>query len=453
MNTVRTRLAGFATMIGAVAMLLLPQHAAGEVSNAQLLTQAYDSTGLDLLKRFAQSPGNIVFSPYSIGVATSMVLSGARGETEAEMLRVLKHRLTRDDLATASGDVAAVLDTYDRSAVPPTCPDGMQLIGERCMTNASADGHCPFSLRPEGTQCFGGATLPASARLLVANALMLNKAGVASLNYAALLQNKYKAELFEDAGLATINDWVKRKTEGKIDKILDPPVPDAAILNAVYFKSRWASPFDERQTKNEAFRLSSSQQVAVPMMHRTGFYATAARNGYRAIRLPYVIPALAMVIVLPDEIDGLGDVIRRFDENEQTELLASISAPSTRGKLVALTLPRFKSQFATDLVSAFRAAGMKLAFDPDRADFSGMTGRPLSEGRLAINQIAHRAMIDVTEASTEAAAVTAVGIAAAAAAGPAPEPEIFRVDHPFLFYVTDRATGAVLFSGCTDDPR
>jgi serpin B len=96
---------------------------------------------------------------------------------------------------------------------------------------------------------------------------------------------------------------------------------------------------------------------------------------------------------------------------------------------------------------------MKLAFDPDRADFSDLTGRPLSEGRLAINQIAHRAMIDVTEERTEAAAVTAVGIATAAAAGPAPEPEIFRVDHPFLFYVTDRATGAVLFSGCTNDPR
>jgi serpin B len=444
---------GFVTMIGIVGALLLPQRAVGEVSRASLLTQAYDSVGLDLLKRFAQSPGNVVFSPYSIGVALSMVSSGARGDTETEMLRVLKQHLTPDDLATANGDVSAVLDAYDRSAVAPSCPVGTALMGGRCKMNASADGRCPISLHLEGAQCIGGATFPASAQLLVANALMVSKPGVVSLNYAALLQNKYRAELFGHVGLAEINAWVNRKTEGKIDKILDPPMPDMAILDAVYFKSKWASPFDERQTRNETFQLSSSQPVSVPMMHRTGDYATVARNGYRAVRLPYAIPALAMVIVLPNDIDGLGDLIRRFDDMEQTELLMTISAPSTKQKLVALTLPRFKSAFGTDLVPAFRAAGMKLAFDRDRADFSGMTGRPLSEARLAINRIAHRAMIDVTEERTEAAAATAVGMLAAAAAARPLEPEIFRVDHPFLFYLTDSATGAVLFSGYTFDPR
>jgi hypothetical protein len=178
MNFVRARLIGF--MIGIIGTLLAPQFAIGEVSRASLLTQAYNSVGLDLLKRFAQSPGNIVFSPYSIGVALSMVLSGARGETEAEMITVLKHQLKREDIATASGDVRAVLDAYDHSAVPPTCPSGMQLSGERCMINALAEGRCPSSTQREGTQCFGGATFPASARLLVANALMLIKPGLVS---------------------------------------------------------------------------------------------------------------------------------------------------------------------------------------------------------------------------------------------------------------------------------
>jgi serpin B len=230
--------------------------------------------------------------------------------------------------------------------------------------------------------------------------------------------------------------------------------PDVAILNAVYFKSRWVSPFDERQTKNESFQLSNSQHVEVPMMHQTGHYVSAARNGYRAIRLPYAIPALAMIIVLPNQIDGLGDTIRRFDDKEQAELLTSISASSTNEKLVALALPRFKLAFGTDLISTLREVGLKLAFDPDRADFSGITGRPPADVRLSIDQIIHRAIIDVAEERTEAAAATGIMIAQVMAAPTrAEEPEIFRVDHPFLFYVTDRATGAVLFSGCMVDPR
>ena len=91
----------------------------------------------------------------------------------------------------------------------------------------------------------------------------------------------------------------------------DQAIPGLTLLNAVYFKSRWASPFDDKLTKSEFFHLSSTQQVRVSMMNKGGSYVLISRQGYRALRLPYVNASLTMVIVLPDDIDGLADVLRR----------------------------------------------------------------------------------------------------------------------------------------------
>jgi len=96
---------------------------------------------------------------------------------------------------------------------------------------------------------------------------------------------------------------------------------------------------------------------------------------------------------------------------------------------------------------------MEKAFDPVAADFSGMTGRPAVQERLYISGIMHRAVIDVSEESTEAAAATAVVVARTAAVPVRMAPEPFRVDHPFLFYVVDDTSGAILFEGRIADPR
>jgi serpin B len=92
---------------------------------------------------------------------------------------------------------------------------------------------------------------------------------------------------------------------------------------------------------------------------------------------------------------------------------------------------------------------MTLASDPFKADFSGMTGKPGSEGAIAISQVVHKAVLDVTEESTEAAAATTVEMVARSAV----QPEPFRADRPFLFFITDTTTGAVLFEGRIVDPR
>jgi serpin B len=290
---------------------------------------------------------------------------------------------------------------------------------------------------------------------LAANALMLiGRGDLVSPEYAALLKDKYAAEVFQNAGLDDINGWVNLKTERKIDKILDGLDPEsvAVLLNAVYFKARWSSPFDKNFTKDDAFNLSVTRMVQVPMMRDTGRYATVARPGYRAVRLPYEISAVGMVIVLPDQVDGLSQVSRGIEADELSGLFAALRELRAN-KLVALSMPRFKAAFKAELVAPFRQAGMTLPFE-DKADFSGIARRPPSAGGVKIGQIVHRAVIEVAEESTEAAAATAIGVPMAAARpGPPEQPEVISVDRPFLFYVVDDATGAILFQGRITDPR
>jgi serpin B len=157
----------------------------------------------------------------------------------------------------------------------------------------------------------------------------------------------------------------------------------------------------------------------------------------------------ATVVVLPNEIDGLDAVTRALDEAEWGQLVTALQAPDAV-KMTDLALPRFKASFGASLVPQFQQAGMKLAFETKLADFSGMTGRPASQ---AIGSIMHRAVIDVMEDGTEAAAATAVAVVAGAIAHPPEPPQVFHADHPFLLAIVDDASGAILFQGRIADPR
>jgi serpin B len=455
----------FATVAAILAGLSLASRAAAE--DVQALAQAYNASGLELLQRLAASPGNVVLSPYSIGSAMAMARSGARGETEAEMARVLHHRLDRAATDAANADLLKILGGYDKSTATPTCERGLQWTGRRCEGAAAANGSCPSTAEREGNRCVARPTWrPASAKLLMANALLLPAAGKAavSADYQRLIQTRYRGEVLaqvgqEPIGLDQVNNWVRSRTEGKIPGVLDRLDPDAVavLLNAIYFQAHWAARFNKTATTDDAFHLTGqtagSQAIKAPMMHQTGHFALVARPGYRAIRLPYDIPNLAMVIVLPERTDGLADVLGRFDAHELAALEADLDP--ARPKLAALALPRFKASTKADLKGLFGQLGMHAAFDPHRANFSGIVDQPTPRP-LVIGQIAHRAIIDVMEEGTEAAAATAVVIemATAIARPQQPEqPEPFVVDHPFLFLVVDRTSGALLFAGRVADPR
>ncbi len=427
------------------------------------LVAAYNASGSALFGELSAASGNIVISPLSIGTAMAMALSGARAETEREMADVLKQRLDRPAMEAASRALRMALGRYEQSAAAPRCPRGLRPSRQadrapgdaHCEAAAPATGACPPQTVRVGDLCVAKGSAPRADRLVVANALMLARRGdQVAADYAALLEHSYGAELFRGAGLGDINNWVKHKTEGKIERILDQLDPTAAavILNAVYFKGGWGEAFSKSDTADAAFNLSPQKKVSLPTMRRSGRYALVARPLYRALRLPYALGQIGMIIVLPNEIGGLDAVNRALAADEWSQLAAALQAHDAV-KPVDLALPRFKASFTADLATAFREAGMTRAFDLKRADFSGMTGLPPSQAPLAIGSIVHRAVVDVTEDGTEAAASTAVSVDLTAMYHP-PEPqEVFHVDHPFLFAIIDDASGAILFQGRIEDPR
>jgi serpin B len=416
------------------------------------LTEAYNASGLALYREFAGPSGNVVLSPYSIGSAMAMARSGARGETERQMASVLKLTLARDATDSANAALLAILNGYDRTRRPDYCPQGARWTGKRCEAPPTADGKCPPFLLAMGGTCVVEARGP-SATLVAANVLALPKGGVrVSDAYRATLRDKYGATVEEDADADRINAWVKEKTAGKIERLLDRLPPDAGpvLVNAVYLKAAWDSAFMEAATREETFKLSASRRVRVPTMHQEEDFALVERAGYRALRLDYTERSLAMVVVLPNAVDGLAQVAGRLDAKELAAVLGGLKAAPKR--LVALALPRFKARFSADLVPPFKTAGMTLAFS-EAADFSGMTGGAPGVGGLKIAGIRHQALIEVDEGGTEAAAATGVVMAPTSARIERRKPVPFVVDRPFLFFVVDFGSGAVLFQGRISDPR
>ena len=416
------------------------------------LIAAYNASGRQLFVELAKTPGNVVLSPYSIGTAMAMALSGARGATESELAGVLMQRLARPEMERANAETMAILGRYDTSSDPRFCPGDAHWTGSQCESPASSDNKCLFPLQLQAGQCVGGPTL-SSARLLVANALVLAEHGdLITSDYRTLLKNRYAAEVFSAASLDEINGWVKQKTEGKIDKLLETlgRDPVLVLLNAVYFKAAWSAPFAKHATRQEVFHLSSTAQIKTPTMHHEARFAVLQQPDYRAILLPYANPALAMIVVLPAAFDGLAQISSSLSADALDTLVAKfLEQPVNR---VTLALPRFKAGLETDLIPPFKAAGLRLALS-DSADFSGMTGGLPGRGLIKIGQIRHRAVIEVLEEGTEAAAATAVvGVKAIAMSHPEPPAAPFIVDRPFQFYIVDTATRASLFQGRIADP-
>ncbi len=374
------------------------------------LVAAYNGTGERLFQDLAREPGNIVLSPYSLGSALSMVLAGARGQTAVAIGDALGLHLSTADLAVANASLIANLK--------------------------SAGGKDSVTLNS-------------------ANALIETKPGIVDADYRALLQRSFGAETFS-GDLDAINQWIAQKTSGKIPHILNslPDQTGFVLANAAYFKALWQYPFDKRATEDGTFHLSALKAVQVPRMHDADRFALVKGNGYKAIRLPYRSESqrLGMIVVIPDTINGLPALIARLGPDQLAKLLADLNAADTVD--VRLQMPRFHADFQASLAAPLQKAGMAAAFDGKEADFRGMIGPAPGAPQVAIGDVIHSAMIDVNEESSEAAAATVVPmIATAMAPQYEPVPEPFIVDRPFLFFIVDQQTGAILFQGRIADPR
>ncbi len=392
------------------------------------LCAGFNAFGLDL-HRELPAGGNTFISPLSIGAALAALLPGARGETAAELARVLRVEGTAEDTARAMAELIRILEprrTEEDSWNDET--DALETVERE------------------------------SFRLSLATGLFVEEAYPLHTAFCDALTEAFGADFFSvtfadaEATAERVNAWVADKTEDRITSLVSPDslLPDMRLIlaNAVYFKARWADQFKEEVTRPKPFHLlpgAGSGSVDVPMMAKQGtfLYWKSESADAEALRIDYE-EGLSMLVVLP--------ATGRFAEVEaglSADLLARMYAESER-TLVELELPRFEMRFDTSLGDVLRELGLQAAFDVASADFGGITPHP--DG-LVLSKAIHQAGLKVDEHGTEAAAATALTeLCGEAWEEDTPAAIPFVVDRPFYFFIQERLTGSVLFMGRVLDP-
>jgi serpin B len=289
--------------------------------------------------------------------------------------------------------------------------------------------------------------------MAVANSLWAQDGAPLQPAFIDLVARRYGGSLnlldFRHAGEAareTINQWVEEKTRQRIRELIPPGGLDAearlVLVNAIYFKGMWELHFRRAATYDAPFHVEGGGTLQAPLMHQKEEIRYMQSAGYQALELVYRGGDLSMLILLPARNDGLRDLEETLSARMIHDCVARMSVCE-----VELSLPRFKVTWGpVNLREHFATLGMPLACTRYQADFSGMNGHePPSEDSLFITAVFHKAFVEVNEEGTEAAAATAVLMARGAAPS-------FRADHPFVFAIRDRKSGAILFLGRISDP-
>ena len=219
------------------------------------------------------------------------------------------------------------------------------------------------------------------------------------------------------------------------------PLTRLVLANAIYFKRDWHTKFDKAATADAPFHLADGSRTTAPLMHQEAEYRYAEGDRLQVVELLYKGGELAMVVVLPSKPDGLPALEQRATPEAVAKWLAA-----GRDRPVRVWLPRFRVEAGSSPADALRDLGMKAAFDPQAADFSGLVGE-----RVSLTRVAHRAFVEVTEEGTVAAAVS--GIHENLPAPVPPPPVDLRADRPFLFLIRDVKHGTVLFLGRLTNPK
>jgi serine protease inhibitor len=364
---------------------------------ARLLAAAADGRDPDL---------NIVLSPVSAGVALSLVLLGARGNTEAAL---------GNSLGTEGLDRAA--------------------------------------LERAGAAFLAAVRGRTDVQLEIANAVWVDDRArltptfqVSAATWRAMVGT---LPLASPTALGPINRWADRATHGKITSILDQPLePGAAlfIANAVYFKGKWLKPFHKGETQLRDFTLASGKRIRIPAMQRAGALGYRREPGYQVARLPYRGGRVAMYVILPDSGTAPGVLERRFADRGWP---ASLAKHDERD--VFLVLPKLHVEQMLDLRPLLHTLGADIALDCRRADFQDLAVARAGGTRLplCIGAAVQKVFLDVDEKGTEAAAVTGISVKSDSAP---PPPIPFIVDRPFLFVLRDERSGADLFVGSIRKP-
>lgn len=360
-----------------------------------------------------QGDCNLFFSPYSIYTALGMTYAGATEGTKQEFEETLH-----------------IIDDYDiHSSIK-------QLNGLLITDNPSFLDRAKglFDKKPY--------------QLSIANALWVKPDFPIESSFKETLAKYYDAESRNDLSVNVINDWVAKKTSGRITDLLIPSdINDATVTvltNAVYFFGNWKERFDKANTSDQIFYGFNEEQT-LPLMHQTLETKYVETDLYQSVSLDYEDSSLAMAVILPKDLskEAFGALETKLSASFFSDILGTQTPQE-----VQLYLPRFEMKIPTHLKAPLEALGMHQSFN-EQARFCGIYA-DCKQDPIWIGDVVHQAFIKVDESGTEAAAATAVPMTLEAVS--IPMAKLFRADRPFIYFIYDKNSGVILFLGRMAEP-
>ena len=377
------------------------------VYSAELVPSLYEYNNefaFDLLPNLrVNHQGNLFFSPYSISSAIGMLYNGAQGQTKEEIAKVFHWEGLSDSRFNS----------------------GQKYLYDNLSSTENIE-------------------------LLISNSIWINEASYIDIRDDYSLQNQevFNAEadtvdLTSMSGIDTVNQWINDKTKTLIPKVLnDPYTEDTPMLlvNAIYFLGGWQNEFYKSATGPQPF-YGTDGTTQVPMMHVRDSFAYMKDDTYESIALDYRDYEAKMLVVMPTEA-----TMDEFLADFTYHTYQTIAENTKNYENVNLTFPKFSIDYGVEsIAAALSDMGMPTAFDELTADFSGISDQALNT-QLRVSDILHKAVIDVDEEGTEAAAVTVVVTETTSAEEPT-EPIYMTVDKPYVFFIVDEKTETILFVG------
>jgi len=373
--------------------------------NISDLSAGNNQLALDLFSELGGRNENVLFSPWSIYSALAMANEGARGNTTEEMRQVLQFPDNDSQFEISFASAYDKLNSID-----------------------------------------------AGYTLSTANALWVDKENPLLPNFAADIDRYFHGTARNvdfkgtpDDARSIINSWVESRTGNRIKNLIPEVDPGTQLLitNAVYFKGMWDEAFDKNMTEERNFTTGDGRIIRIPMMESQTSgqqFNYNETNDLQILELPYKGKRLSMIILLPMD-NNTSSLVKSLSLERLMQWRASLAETEVGD----VRIPKFSFSSKYSLTDNLKDLGMQNTFTPG-ADFSGINGRT----DLFISDVIHQSFVDVNEQGTEAAAATEASNVMACMPGYGP-PD-FWADHPFIFFIQDKETGAILFMGRVCDP-
>ena len=378
-----------------------------DASESRVIGEATNKFALDLHRCLANSnqfaKDNLFFSPASLTIALAMTCHGARGNTAAEIMKVLH------------------VDSISPSHLNQSMRKFIDTLN---------------------------AAISKNNKLLTANRLFLEKSleilktfkkGTNEFFDAKLAQVDYIRNVGKARG--KINRWVEKKTNDNIKNLIPPGMLSTetklVLANAIYFKSFWLVKFMYHRTFSGSFFVQQNEEIKVQMMRQEADfkYFESQELACQVLEMPYIDRKMSMVIYLPNEINGLDELEEKMTYDNLQKSFSLLDASMDK---VEVFLPRFKLTQQFNLNDVFSKLGAVDVFIPGKANLSGITAEP-----LFVSKVVQKTFVKVNEEGTEAGAVTVEDLSKCIALSQS----IFKADHPFLFLIRHNDSGSILFMG------